>query len=82
MSGDETAKATRSGPDRAGYQAADELLHTRIVVASGNQFFQQMAAIIRGALAAANPIVTARPGAWSRRSSGAMRRKQKRLRSR
>jgi DNA-binding FadR family transcriptional regulator len=32
------------------YELADELLHTRIVLASGNQFFQQMAAIIRGAL--------------------------------
>jgi DNA-binding FadR family transcriptional regulator len=51
-------------PGEAGYQAADELLHTRIVVASGNQFFQQMAAIVRGALAAVNPIVTAKPGAW------------------
>jgi DNA-binding FadR family transcriptional regulator len=39
-------------------------LHTRIVVASGNQFFQQMAAIIRGALAAVNPIVLNKEGAW------------------
>jgi DNA-binding FadR family transcriptional regulator len=51
-------------PDEAAYQAADELLHTRIVVASGNQFFQQMAAIIRGALAAVNPIVLGKAGAW------------------
>jgi DNA-binding FadR family transcriptional regulator len=51
-------------PGEPGYQAADELLHTRIVVASGNQFFQQMAAIIRGALAAANPIVMSKAGAW------------------
>ncbi|MGF6722878.1 DNA-binding FadR family transcriptional regulator [Paraburkholderia sp. GAS41] len=51
-------------PAEPGYQAADELLHTRVLVASGNQFFQQMAAIIRGALAAVNPIVTSKPGAW------------------
>jgi DNA-binding FadR family transcriptional regulator len=51
-------------PGEPGYQAADELLHTRVVVASGNQFFQQMAAIIRGALAAVNPIVIVKPGAW------------------
>ncbi|SDH72287.1 FadR/GntR family transcriptional regulator [Paraburkholderia phenazinium] len=51
-------------PGEPGYQAADELLHTRIVVASGNQFFQQMAAIIRGALAAVNPIVMTKAGAW------------------
>jgi DNA-binding FadR family transcriptional regulator len=51
-------------PGEAGYQAADELFHTRIVVASGNQFFQQMAAIIRGALSAVNPIVTARESNW------------------
>ena len=47
-------------PGEPGYQAADELLHTRIVAASGNQFFQQMAAIIRGALSTVNPIVNAR----------------------
>jgi DNA-binding FadR family transcriptional regulator len=51
-------------PDEPGYQAADELLHTRVVVASGNQFFQQMAAIIRGALAAVNPLVMNKAGAW------------------
>jgi DNA-binding FadR family transcriptional regulator len=51
-------------PGEPGYQAADELLHTRIVVASGNQFFQQMAAIIRGALSAINPIVTEQERAW------------------
>jgi len=43
-------------PEEPGYQEADELFHTRIVVASGNQFFQQMAAIIRGALSTGNPI--------------------------
>ncbi|MDE1184012.1 FCD domain-containing protein [Paraburkholderia sp.] len=47
-----------------GYQAADELLHTRIVTASGNQFFQQMAAIVRGALSTVNPIVNGKEGAW------------------
>ncbi|RFU47898.1 FadR/GntR family transcriptional regulator [Paraburkholderia sp. DHOC27] len=51
-------------PGDEGYQTADELLHTRIVLASGNQFFQQMVAIIRGALTAINPIVTNRPGGW------------------
>jgi DNA-binding FadR family transcriptional regulator len=51
-------------PGEPGYQAADELLHTRIVVASGNQFFQQMAAIVRGALAAVNPIVVSRHETW------------------
>jgi DNA-binding FadR family transcriptional regulator len=51
-------------PGEPGYQAADELLHTRIVVASGNQFFQQMAAIIRGALSAVNPIVIEKSGIW------------------
>ncbi len=34
----------------AGYDEADERLHARIVQASGNQFFQQMSAIICGAL--------------------------------
>ncbi|HEY1998023.1 FadR/GntR family transcriptional regulator [Paraburkholderia sp.] len=53
-----------SQPGDANYQAGDELLHTRIVLASGNQFFQQMVAIIRGALTAINPIVTAREGGW------------------
>ncbi|REE18662.1 MULTISPECIES: FCD domain-containing protein [unclassified Paraburkholderia] len=49
-------------PGEPGYQEADELFHTRIVVASGNQFFKQMAAIIRGALSTVNPIVTERDG--------------------
>lgn len=44
-------------PGEAGYDAADELLHTRIVHASGNQFFRQIAAIIRGALRLVNPRV-------------------------
>ncbi|MEJ8795877.1 FCD domain-containing protein [Trinickia caryophylli] len=51
-------------PDDPGYAAAEELLHTRIVHASGNQFFQQMAAIIRGALAATKPVLSEKPGAW------------------
>ena len=46
------------------YQAADVALHTRIVAASGNQFFQQMAAIIRGALQATQPMLAEKPGAW------------------
>ncbi|MBN3804316.1 FadR family transcriptional regulator [Paraburkholderia sp. Ac-20336] len=44
-------------PGEPGYQEADELFHTRIVIASGNQFFKQMAAIIRGALSTVNPIM-------------------------
>jgi DNA-binding FadR family transcriptional regulator len=44
-------------PSEPGYQEADEIFHTRIVVASGNQFFKQMAAIIRGALATVNPAI-------------------------
>jgi DNA-binding FadR family transcriptional regulator len=51
-------------PGEPGYEAADELLHTRIVHASGNQFFQQMAAIIRGALTTVNPMVNQKPGVW------------------
>jgi DNA-binding FadR family transcriptional regulator len=51
-------------PGEAGYQEADELFHTRIVIASGNQFFKQMAAIIRGALSTVNAIVHDRPGLW------------------
>jgi DNA-binding FadR family transcriptional regulator len=47
-------------PGEPGYDAADELLHTRIVYASGNQFFQQMAAIIRGALRLVNPRMSQR----------------------
>ena len=39
------------------YQAADVALHMRIVAASGNQFFQQMTAIVRGALVTVYPIV-------------------------
>ena len=39
------------------FQAADVALHTRIVAASGNQFFQQMTAIVRGALVTVYPIV-------------------------
>jgi DNA-binding FadR family transcriptional regulator len=58
----ETFRSIRPGD--CGFQSADELLHTRIVVASGNQFFQQMAAIVRGALAAANPIVSRSDSEW------------------
>ncbi|WP_118178985.1 FadR/GntR family transcriptional regulator [Paraburkholderia phosphatilytica] len=58
----EAVRAMR--PDEPGFQTAEELLHTRIVVASGNQFFQQMAAIVRGALSASNPIVSSDPVVW------------------
>jgi DNA-binding FadR family transcriptional regulator len=51
-------------PGEPGYQEADELFHTRIVVASGNQFFQQMAAIVRGALSTVNPILSEKEGMW------------------
>ncbi|MFM0036009.1 FCD domain-containing protein [Paraburkholderia strydomiana] len=51
-------------PGEPGYQEADELFHTRIVVASGNQFFKQMAAIVRGALSTVNPILTDKDGLW------------------
>ncbi|CAJ9026884.1 FadR/GntR family transcriptional regulator [Burkholderia pseudomallei] len=47
-------------PGTPAYDEADELLHTRIVHASGNQFFQQMAAIIRGALRVVNPRMSQR----------------------
>jgi DNA-binding FadR family transcriptional regulator len=53
-------------PVEPGYQDADELFHTRIVVASGNQFFRQMAAIIRGALSTVNPIVNQKEGLWEK----------------
>ncbi len=55
-------KETHAGD--AHCQAADELLHTRVMAASGNQFFQQMAAIIRGALSLVNPILNHRQGGW------------------
>jgi DNA-binding FadR family transcriptional regulator len=51
---DALARLTVGEPE---YQAADEMLHTRIVAASGNQFFRQMTAIVRGALVTVNPIV-------------------------
>ncbi len=51
-------------PGDTGYASANELLHTRIVHASGNQFFQQMAAIIRGALQATQPMLAEKAGAW------------------
>ncbi|SIT38041.1 Transcriptional regulator [Paraburkholderia ribeironis] len=51
-------------PAESGYQAADELFQTRILVASGNQFFRQMAAIIRGALSTVNPIVNDTQISW------------------
>lgn len=50
-------------PGDSGYDTADELLHTRIVQASGNQFFQQMAAIVRGAVRLVNPRVVQKEGA-------------------
>jgi DNA-binding FadR family transcriptional regulator len=50
-------------PGEPGYDAADELLHTRIVHASGNQFFLQMAAIVRGAVRLVNPRVALKEGA-------------------
>jgi DNA-binding FadR family transcriptional regulator len=53
-------------PGESSYQAADELFHARIMVASGNQFFKQMAAIIRGALSTVNPIVNQKDGLWER----------------
>ncbi|CAN7369611.1 FCD domain-containing protein [Trinickia sp. LjRoot230] len=51
-------------PSDTGYAAANEALHTRIVSASGNQFFMQMAAIIRGALAATQPMLVGKAGGW------------------
>jgi DNA-binding FadR family transcriptional regulator len=51
-------------PEDPGYANANEALHTRIVHASGNQFFQQMAAIIRGALQATQPMLAQKPGVW------------------
>ncbi|MGF6440168.1 FadR/GntR family transcriptional regulator [Paraburkholderia youngii] len=52
------------GPADTSYHGAAELFHTRIVRASGNQFFKQMAAIIRGALSAAPPFAGGGEGAW------------------
>ncbi|WP_211629309.1 FadR/GntR family transcriptional regulator, partial [Paraburkholderia nemoris] len=43
-------------PGEPGYQAAGELLRMRIVAASGNQFFQQMATIIGGTLPILNLV--------------------------
>jgi len=59
---DALAALRETVPGEAAWQAADELLHARILAASGNQFFQQMAAIIRGALVVVNPILTRRDG--------------------
>ncbi|MBB3259610.1 DNA-binding FadR family transcriptional regulator [Paraburkholderia bannensis] len=55
----------QASPGDSGCQAADALLHTRILAASGNQFYQQMAAIVRGALTIVNPILSQRPDGWS-----------------
>jgi DNA-binding FadR family transcriptional regulator len=55
----------QTSPGDSGCQAADALLHTRILAASGNQFYQQMAAIVRGALTIVNPILSQRPDGWS-----------------
>jgi DNA-binding FadR family transcriptional regulator len=60
-------------PGEPGYQEADELFHTRIVVASGNQFFKQMAAIVRGALSTVNPLVTDKNGLWETAVSSHLR---------
>ncbi|WP_027796560.1 FadR/GntR family transcriptional regulator [Paraburkholderia acidipaludis] len=54
-----------TSPGDNGCQAADALLHTRILAASGNQFYQQMAAIIRGALSLVNPILNGRADGWA-----------------
>jgi Transcriptional regulators len=53
-------------PGRSRLSGADELFHARIVVASANQFFKQMAAIIRGALSTVNPIVNQKEGLWEK----------------
>ncbi len=53
------------GTQDPGFQAADALLHTRILAASGNQFYQQMAAIMRGALSLVNPVINQRDGGWA-----------------
>lgn len=55
----------QTSPGDSGCEAADALLHARILAASGNQFFQQMAAIIRGALSLVNPILNERPDGWA-----------------
>jgi DNA-binding FadR family transcriptional regulator len=55
---------SQTSPGDSGCQAADTLLHTRILAASGNQFYQQMAAIIRGALSLVNPILNDREDGW------------------
>ncbi|GAB7537380.1 FadR/GntR family transcriptional regulator [Burkholderia sp. 22PA0099] len=53
-------------PGEAGYDEADERLHARIVHASGNQFFQQMSAIISGALRLVREQTAGREGAPER----------------
>ncbi|MFL9868891.1 FCD domain-containing protein [Paraburkholderia fungorum] len=53
-------------PGESSYHAADELFHARIMAASGNQFFKQMAAIIRGALSTVNPIVNQKDALWEK----------------
>ena len=55
----------QSSPGEVGCEAADTLLHTRILAASGNQFYQQMAAIIRGALTLVGPILSQREDGWT-----------------
>lgn len=54
----------QTSPGDPGCEAADALLHTRILAASGNQFYQQMAAIIRGALSVVSPILNERTDGW------------------
>ena len=51
-------------PTAANYLAAKELFDTRIVVASGNQLFGQMAAIVRCALPAAHRYGSDKKGGW------------------
>ncbi|MCG5073898.1 FadR/GntR family transcriptional regulator [Paraburkholderia tagetis] len=55
----------QTSPGEDGCEAADTLLHTRILAASGNQFYQQMAAIIRGALTLVSPILSRREDGWT-----------------
>jgi len=53
-----------ASPADSGAQAADTLLHTRILRASGNQFYQQMVAIITGALTLVSPVLKEREDGW------------------
>jgi len=55
---------SQTSPGDTGCNAADTLLHTRILAASGNQFYQQMDGIIRGALSVVGPILNEREEGW------------------